>query len=285
MRSMAPERVTVTVRSDLGEDGPLTVNDALRQVLDFFDLLSAAQGTNEATVSWRLVSVSKSSPLQATAEPFAVVPGVDVDMIARHAKVAVAAAIEEITSDGRVPAWMDSSARDTARRILMRNTNGVGRTDIKLNDQAPVIMLVQRTAYVGLATLQRTEAEIVANEPDLSRTEYGSIEGKVADATTFRRHAALRVRDRRTEAEVLCVLSDELAQKTAGHLWREVWEGARIIVCGHIQYNRKGLPTSIQADDIVEVSPRELSYSEIIDPNFTGGLEPPEYLLRDGDVA
>ena len=282
---MVPERVTITIRSDLGEDGPLTVGEALRQVVDFFELLTTAQGENAAAVNWRLVSVTKSSPLQATAEPFAVVAGVDVTAVARLAKRAVYSAFDEITSEGTVPRWLDASAREKIRHILARNTNGIGRTDIKLDDHSPVMMLVTKKAHAGLAALDRAEADIVASEPDLTKSEIGSIEGNVADATTFRKQPALRIRDRRTNAEVLCVFSDELARRTADHRWREVWDGERVRVYGRIQYNRKGVPASIRADDITEIRPRELSYSDIADPNFTGGLGPVEYLESEQDIA
>ena len=285
MRSMAPERVTITVKSDLGEDGPLTVSDALRQVIDFFDLLSAAQGENGQVVSWRLVSMSKNSPLVATAEPFSDVPGVDIGPIAHRARVAVQSALEEITSEAGVPSWMDAPARDKVRAILSRNTNGIGRTDIKMDNKSPVIMIVPRLANRGLATLVRAEAEIAAREPDLSRSEFGSVEGNVADATTYRRQPALRLRERISGSEVLCVLSDELAKKAGAHKWQEVWEGARVIVWGEVQFNRKGTIISIRADDIIEVAPRDLTYADIADPNFTAGLEPVEYLMRDADVG
>lgn len=39
---MVTERVTMTVESNIGEDGPLTVMDTLDQFKDAFELLSAA---------------------------------------------------------------------------------------------------------------------------------------------------------------------------------------------------------------------------------------------------
>lgn len=280
---MAPENVTITVQSEFGEDGPLTVGEALLQVIELFDFFLSAQGENSATVNWRLVSISKSSPLQAVAEPFAVVAGVDVETIARNAKRAVFTALDDITSDVGVPAWMDAKARETVRSILARNTNGIGRTDIKFDDDTPVIMLIPRKANSGLATLQRAEAEILANEPDLSRSETGSIEGRVTNATTFRKQPALHIRDRRSGEEVLCVFSDETAEKAGGHSWREVWNGARVLVYGRIQFDKKGVPATIRVDEIHEINPRDLTHSDITDPNFTGGVPLADYLLQDAD--
>jgi hypothetical protein len=282
---MAPERVTITVESPFGADGPLTVGDALRQVIELFDLFVAAQGENEDTVSWRLVSISKNSPLEAVGEPFASVPGVDVDTIARGAKWAVHQALDDITSDAGVPSWMDSNARGTVRSILERNTNGIGRTNIKFDDVSPATILVPRLANVGLSTLRKAEAEITANEPNLSRSQIGSIQGFVADATTFYKQPALRIRDRRTGAEVLCVFTHEAAERAGGNSWQKVWRGARVRVYGRIDYNRKGLPSTVAADDVIEITPRDLEYEDIVDTNFTGGLTIAEYLAQDAEVG
>ena len=83
---MAPERVTISIVSSAGEDGPLTVDDATRQILDFFEMLSAAGGEDGKLISWRLVSVSMRSPLSVTAEPFSDVPapGAPVAIQAYH---------------------------------------------------------------------------------------------------------------------------------------------------------------------------------------------------------
>jgi hypothetical protein len=175
---LAPGQVSITVRSNLGEDGPLAVQDALRQILDYFDLLSIAQGESDRhRVTWHLVSIAMASPLTAVAEAVALEPGVPVAAISRLARERVGSGIASVAERGLIPAWMDEEAQEKTRGILARNLDGLGRTDLHLDRDSPVIAIVERTARAGLLALDRAALDRQSNEPDLSRTELGSIEG------------------------------------------------------------------------------------------------------------
>lgn len=113
------------------------------------------------------------------------------------------------------------------------------------------------------------------------RTEFGSIEGEIADATTHYGAPAIRIRERLTSAEVICVLPRDLAD-TVGreHNWLEIWSGRRVLVTGEISYRKDGLVSRVGASDIFVIDPRPLSYSDLADPTFTNGLSPPEHIAR-----
>lgn len=277
---MAPERVTITVRSPIGEEGPLTVRDALQQVLDFFDLLTAAQGGVEgAAIAWNLITISKTSPLSATGEAYSTVEGMPAEPIARKAKTMVADSIEAITNRGRVPEWMDDVALSKVHAILDRTVNGIGRTDIQFYEDEPLTVIVERTARVGLLALVRAKVELEFLEPDLSRTEMGSVEGFVIDTTTYHRNPAIRITNRITGQAIMCVLADSLAERIGPlHSWSEVWTARRVLVVGQISYRKDGNIIRINATDIQDIEPQKLDYHTSTDPNFTGGLEPKEYL-------
>jgi hypothetical protein len=287
---MANHRVTVTVRSRIGDEGPLTVADAMRQVLDFFLLLEAAQTDEQGgkQVSWQLVHVSMESPFEASAEPFAVEAGVPADLIGRRAGYRVAISLEEITARGTVPDWMDESARERLRRIFKRNLNGVGRTDFRIGSEIPVVAIVEKTARAGLRALERDALEDEAKREDLSRSEYGSIEGDVAETTTYYHRPALTVRDRLTGQDVMCILTPELAGAIgAEHNWQEVWDARRVIVSGEVFYSAKGLPERVNVVDFRVVEPKEIAASAIFDSGFTAGMTSAEYIdkLREGDLG
>jgi hypothetical protein len=286
---MASDRVTITVRSSIGDDGPLTVADAMRQVLDFFLLLEAAQtdqsGGNK--VDWQLVQVSMGSPLEASAEPFATDPGIPADIIGRRASYRIASSLDEITNRGIVPDWMDEPVRERVRRILRRNLNGVGRTDFRFGDESAIV-IVEKTARAGLLALERNEFEKKAKQEDLSRSEYGSIEGDVAQTTTYYKRPALVIRDWATGHDVLCILTPELAESVgAQHNWQEVWEAKRIVVSGQIFYRADGLPNRITAAEFQTIEPKEITDADLLDSKFTSGMQPADYLekLRDGDLG
>jgi hypothetical protein len=166
---MAPERVTVTIQSRAGRDAPLTVHDAMHQILDFFDLLSSAGGNESGLVSWRLVDVSMKSPLSATAEAFSEVAGVFAEPIARREKAALASSIVDLSIKGTLPQWMDSQSLNKAREFFKRNMNGIGLTEIYFDENVPPLTIGDKIAFVALRAIERSEQALADKEIDLSR--------------------------------------------------------------------------------------------------------------------
>lgn len=283
---MPPERVTITIRPSTGDDGTLSVSDGLRQVLDFFDLLTAAQGGPDGdVVQWRLVHISKSSPLSATAEAYATMTGVAPEIVARRGKTRVADALNAITSGRQPDEWLDDMALVKTRSILERNLNGIGRTDIDFDrPNLPPTIIVERAARTALVVLERTLIEKRAIEEDLSRSEMGSLEGTVAGIANFRGRAAVQIREALRGNVVTCVLSDAAVSRLGTtHNWREVWEGRRVLVTGEIIYKKDGNPSRINSATVEPIDVRELNYDEITRPGILGGLTPRQYLDLTGD--
>ena len=277
---MTPERVTVTIRSSAGEAAPLTVQDAMHQILDFFDLLSAAGGEEGKVVSWRLVEVSMASPLSATAEPFSDVPGVQPDVIAHQEKERVLSSIREITEAGQIPAWMDAASRTLARSLFNRTLNGIGRTDIKFDNQKSVATIVERTAKLAIAALDAADRRHEVEE-DLSRSEIGSLEGNIIRLETYHGQPAIRLLERITNRDIPCVLSLSLAEQIGPqHNWAEVWTGRRVLVVGEILFRPTGQIGRVCADAIHPIDARQLAYADISDRNFTNGLPVQKYLSQ-----
>ena len=189
----SPEQITVTIRSNLGEDGPLTVQDGLRQILDLFDLLNLASIKAGQEVSWNLVSISKNSPLTVVAEPFSLTLGVMVDLAARQAKTFVSDALISITSGKPMPNWMDAESREKTRAVFSRNVESIGRTDIVFEKADAPVVIFEKSARAALLTLDRIQLETSAAEPDFSRTERGSIEGVMEGAAPYYGRPAIRI--------------------------------------------------------------------------------------------
>lgn len=276
---MPPERVTITIRPSTSDEGPLTVEDGMRQILDFFELLRILQGDNEGSVvQWRLVRVRKESPLEATAEAFATVPGVAAEVIARHAKTRAAHSLRAL-AEGKEVQGLEPRARAKAQSLMERNLNGIGETIYGLTGEP--IAIVERHARAALRAIRQTELTEQAAAPDLQRKEIGSIEGSLAEITSWRGQPAVRVRERLSGKEVMCVLSQELASRTGpGHAWLEAWEGRRVLVMGEISYAKDGLPARVDAEDLKEIDAPVVNYQDIADPSFTNGLSPEEHIRR-----
>jgi hypothetical protein len=276
---MVPERVTISIISSAGEDAPLTVDDATRQILDFFEMLTAAGGEEGKLVSWRLVSVSMKSPLSVTAEPFSDVPGIPVEEIARREKASLSADLREITTRRRVPPSMPRLVRRRARSFFERNTRRIGRTDILFDEQSPPLIIEERMALAATSVLDAASVDEAPPSRDLTRTEVGSVEGYLVETATFYGRPAVRIRERITGVEVICILSDDLAERIGPeHNWREIWQSRRVLISGEISYRQDGSVARIRAHDMATIDARQLDYADIADPNFSGGLSPPDYL-------
>jgi hypothetical protein len=276
---MAQEKVTVTITSSLGEEAPLTVGDAMRQILDVFEWLSATAGDQAGSIDWQLVDVTMQSPLTATARAVPKIPGVAAEPIARREKVAMELSLLSMVVRGEVPTGMDSIARARAKALFARNANGIGRTDIQFYENAPPITIDQKQARLAVETLEKFEKLQPEDEADLSRVEMGSLEGDVLLTGPFRGQPAIQLRERLSGLDVWCIFSPELAEQVGPqHSWEETWENRRVLVTGRITYSRDGRIRHVYAIALEDIDPRSLSYGDIADPNFTGGLAPSAYL-------
>ena len=284
---MAPERVTVTITSSAGEDAPLTVQDAMQQILDFFDVLSAAGGDNRSTISWRLISISMNSPIRATAEAFSEVPGVPAEPTARREKEALLHAFSELEQQ-RVPDWMGKSTRTSAKALLTRNMDAIARTDVDFEIGDNVFSIVPRLARVAVASIEDAERKETQAQDDFSRTEVGSFEAYVIGLTRHYNRPAVEVRERQGDTSIKCPLTSTLAARIGNeHRWAEVWSNQRVLISGRITYRKDGRVAGADVFDIYTLNPPPIVLGDVADPNFTGGRDAATYIrsLWSADVG
>ncbi len=283
------ERVKVTVRASDAHPDVLTVQDAMRQVLDFFDLLSGDE-TDSKQIAWRLISASTNSPFTAEGEAISLVPNVDVAIIARAQKVTLSRDFAAVKS-GRIPDALSLGQRsEKLKRILERNTNGVGGTEVTLYDGIEPVVITPREAKAAIAIFEQP-----ANEPAVppllynrAREERGSVEGLFIDVGTHYNSPAIRIIERKTRAMVWCRIDDDIKTNIAEQAnFMDVWSRRRIKVKGRIKYDARGRIVQIQASGIERIMPRAMTPNDIYDPDFTEGIPTSEYLelLREGEVA
>lgn len=276
---MVGERVTIQVESNIGEDGPLTVADAMRQFIDGFELLSAAIAAENGgdTIRWRLVALSKNSPATATAEAYTTDPAVSAAPIVQRGKRRFADGLSAL-QNGQVAPWIDANSY-LAKSLLGRNLNGVGRTVFDLDEHIPRSILVEKSARQSLAAIERFEAEKIGFEEDRSRSERGTIDANVAEAKTYHGQPALYVRERLSGRVIPCVLSADAA-KDAGptHSWQDTWSGKRVRVQGEIFYDRAGQISRVRAVAVSDVNPAPVDLAKLRALNLLNGKTPTEHL-------
>lgn len=279
--------VSITVHpSALGAEY-LTVSDAMHQMLDLVAALENTESGESSSrqIVWRLKEAhTNSPPFTITAEAFPVDPDASIRVEAIRVAGLFAGGVRELL-EGRDPAWLADEVIAPLKRALRRNVNGVGRSEIAVEDNEPFNILPQN-ARTAIATLERREIAVAAMTPDYSRTEYGAVEVEVFGITRWNDKPALAVQERLSQHKLTCVLAAELAADLGPqHKWNEAWEGRRLLVGGELHYARDGSLWRIDATT-AEVRPwTDVSLSDIRDIDILEGRSVSEHLrlLRGED--
>jgi hypothetical protein len=270
------ERVTVVI---VGRDG-LTVEDAMHQVLDQFELLSRTNPAIGELIKWSLVEARMNSPFTVVAEALAIRPGVNADDAVRELASDYQRCLVEIRR-GHVPeAWRAPEARKKATALLRRMHNGVAQTEVSFGDQHSPISITAADAKVAEPLLE--------NFTVFRKNHVGSVEGYFKSVATHHHRPAIYIRRRHTSTDVLCLVSEEIRTRIVKEAnFQDVWEGRRVVVRGRIAYNKKGEIDHIDAATVSLIAGRSVSTVELSDPGFTGNLTPEEYLekFREGEIG
>lgn len=275
-------------------DGPgvhpdrMTVQDVFTHVLELFQLVNESDSEARGEIQWRLVSASMNSPFTVIAEAVAVRPDVQVDAVARRQKSAFRRNYDEVRR-GRVPHdWAHAKTRETVTRVLNRNRNGIGLTVIadslsmagtKDQPQTEIVITPEVANQAAVAGVAESQTPIRA------KTQIGSLEGVLLQVASFYGNPAIQIRERKTGAEVWCVVPEafqhEIAESTS---LEDVWRGNRVVVRGKIMFGTDRAISRVEATSVRRVEPKHVSEDQIADKEFTGGLSVTEYLerLRDG---
>lgn len=277
------ESVKIIVHASGADADTLTVSDAMQQVLDAFELLSAAEDAPDQPpeVLWRLERASTNSPLTIEAIAIGADPVADVSHEARQAKARVLDGLNQILQSKSKPAWINKRAEETIRRLLKRTLEGVGRTDFHLTDEDPPIVIDPPAASRGISYLDIVAAEAAAKVQDLTRTEYGSVEGNVAGTTTHYGKPAIIIRARLSGDLIKCVFSPTAAHHVGPvRSWEEAWSGQRVLVRGRLAFDKTGKLIFVQAEHLEPIKPKDVRLSDLRQQSQSGQVDVDEYLKR-----
>lgn len=272
----------------------LTVADALRQVLDIIELLdlsdTADAGAADETV-WRLSYATTNSPFEIGAEATSKDPTLSVSAKARLTKVAVRAMLgellgESVANERSNTLALGSKEEAVISRILARNLNGIGRTDLDFGDNITPATIVHANAAVAKNAIEKARLLRDSLKPDLTRTEYGSFEGEIVSAGMHHNNPATVIRHRLTGEKVTCVFPTEIAYRIGSqHNWHEVWAGKRVLVHGELHYNEDGDLKRVDALDIEMVEEHDVELSAARRIDLLSGLTVAEFLDRSWTAA
>lgn len=270
------QQITISIQSSDTHPDILTVQDAMEQILDFFSLIQS-----EGEVVWRLVTMSMNSPLQATAEATAFVPGVDYESIARSQKSTFSSRYASLIS-GNVPMeWAEGQQSHAIKRFLKRNTNGIGKIVLDFHGDFNVIQIVPAVAESSLKAIEKVTVKpiLTVEDKDCSHAEFGSVDAALVEVGTHYNQPAILVRERITQNDIWCIVPQELHTSLSAHTkLSDVWMRRRITVRGKIKYDRNNIISRIEAADIELHDERLVSLESVMDEDFSHGLTTAEYL-------
>ena len=271
----------IVIRPSGSHPDILTIRDAVDQVRDIFELAES----DDPSVTWRLVSATTNTPLTIAAELVAMEPDISAAMLAASASERTKELKEGFDALKRgkvIAAWSQGRKATALKRVLNRSLNGIGRTDVQVNDEPERETLTPRIAEIALHALNAPP------DIDRSRAEIGSVEGDYLYLGDHYAHPAIKLRERKTGAEIWCWVSEgDLERFSERVKAADVWRHKRVRARGKILYDRNGGILHVEAQDVQLTEVPRVGLDEVRDPNFTGGLSVSEYLnrLREGNLG
>lgn len=260
----------------------LTIRDAVDQVRDIFELAD----NDDPGVAWKLVSATTNTPLTISAEMVAMEPNIPPDALAAWATERTKELSEGFAALERgtiIPAWSRGRKAAVLKRLLTRSLNGIGRTDVQVDDAPERETLTPQRAETALRALDAAQPAV-----DRSRAEIGSVEGEYLDLGSHYAHPAIKIRERKSAAEIWCWVSErDLARFSELVRAEDVWRHRRVRARGKIYYSVSGDILRVEATDVQLSEVPRVTVDEVRDRNFTGGLSVSEYLnrLREGELG
>ncbi len=258
------------------------------QVLDTLTIFEAAGqslGSSDEAFEWKLEKASTNTPFTVVARAQAIDPAVNITAHVQKVKAEVSRGLKALIEDKQAAPWMRPEVLKTMRGMLARNLNGIGQTDIDFEADAAAFVLDQKEAARGVSAV---EAINVTEADDLpERESYGQIDGLLISAGRYQRKEAVSILTD-LYGPVSCVLSPELVKRFGdAQVIGDVWRGKTIAVTGRLAYGKGGKLLKIDAQDIEYVDAARVDLRDVLDADFTSGLDPIHYLeqLHAGGFA
>lgn len=279
---MAATRDKIVVTIEPGSPAEqLDIADAFQQVLDYLKLVELA-ASEDADFDWKLEKATTNSP-------FTVVAFTPTGSVATKTQQSLSVAqrraeegLRELAK-GTVPKWMRKRQRSTARRITRRFHDGIGRMALRTDEDAGAFLLNRALAAKALSTLEKVDGFEEISIP--KHTSFGEVEGTLLGAGSYYGKPALWVRISGYDVVRCIVAQDKLDELGDEATLKQIWKHRRVRLVGTLSYAEGGLLEQVAVEEMHLFPAPTVGLRQIIDPDFTGGMEPIEYLdrLHDGE--
>lgn len=275
-----PITFTVTGSDRFGVDAP-TVEDLLGQIEAWIDVLRNVEGAvsqgGKPELVWRVTDAHKNSPLTFEVTPYPETHGMNVEQRATRVVTAAATGVKQLIETGERPLYFTDQTVDRVEKVYARVTNGLAETVVDFsNYNVPNFEATPETARKSIERIKATRLAA-----PVSHRELGSLEGFISKVELDGHgRPIVWLRSRLDDQEVKCV-SDSAGLSRIGHLEvSEVLRGLRVRVHGVLHYKdleRVG-SVSVETVHVFESDDTLPGPADIVDPDFTGGLESSDYV-------
>jgi hypothetical protein len=274
-----PERVVVIVSPQDGQLN-LTVEDAMRQVLDAFGLLERSGPANHGVV-WRLIEAKTNSPpFSVIAEASSLIPNVNIDEAASAQARSFAYSIKELKAGRPSNDWTQADAEEIAAGLFQRLTHSIN-TEIRVSGEAS-IFLTKADSPIAANALEYPDTAV--ERKARTKSQIGSIDGVICNVTTHRKKPAIVVQERKSHRKIACLISEARADNISrDNNFSDVWKHCRVVVRGVLLYNNYGDILRIENATISRHETKDVTLDQIKDSNFTNGMKSLDYLDKLGD--
>src|ERR1035437_6496435 len=200
-------------------------------------------------------------------------------------RTAVSSGLRGLVERNELAPWMGREAMAVARSMFARNQNGIGLTEIAFDDENRLVINrgVADSGIRAIEAIDPTSLDVVVG----SREAWGEIQGTMVAAGRYKNKAAVQMLTDQYGA-VWCQLSDREVHDLGDNVKiGTVWEGKTIGVEGRLMYSAVGKLLILDAKVRIVADVPLISLESVLDPDFTSGLDPVEYLrlFHEGELA
>lgn len=276
------DKIVVTIEPPRPRER-LDIAGAFEQVLDFLKLMELAAG-DDVDFHWELEKATTNSPFTV----IAVASNRQAHAVAGEnlptAQAKVQNGLQELAA-GTVPTWMRRKQRATARKIVKRYREGIGRVALRPDEAATRNFYFNSTmAAKALATLEKVDGVEDIFVP--AHRSYGEIEGTLLEVGEFRGKPALWIRTNGYDVVRCMVDQKKLDGIGEAASLKSIWQHQRVRLVGALWFKEGGSLEQVHVDELDLFPSPSVSLDQILDPTFTGGLDPVSYLdrLNEGEA-
>ena len=271
-------RIDIT-GSDPDSDAP-SVDDLVGQLSNVLDLLReveravALPGEQDELV-WRVVNATRKSPLAVEIAAYPKRFGTNITRREKAVRETTSRGLAQLRNTGERPTYFSDVALKKAEGLFERVLQGLGETRLEFSGGLPQLDITRAVAAAATENMLRA-----AKPADKPYRELGSIEGFLSkiEKDGWGR-PILWFRARITDDTVKCVLKSRALQEVRRLTAGSVIDGERALITGVLYYKGIGRLASVDAEDLyIYAADQAVKLSDIVDPNFTGGVRSEDYL-------